>query len=183
MMKMKKYWIIALLCLFAKGIYAQEASKFNIYLTYKHSIGLLEKNVIRERTQEMYGNALLVKGMYTINELVAVGVGIGTDVLEMPHYSTFPLFASIQVSPFRHRNLFFYNDLGYSLDSRISYPGLHEELGAGYKLMFRKHFGLSFNLGCSRKQMQNILIQHENGRIETSHTTRHSLSAGFGLVF
>ncbi|MDR1116293.1 MAG: hypothetical protein LBL33_09175 [Tannerella sp.] len=183
MMKMKKCWIIAMLCLFAKGIYAQEASKFNVYFTYKHSVGLLEKNVIRKRTQDLYGNALLVKGMYSINELVAVGAGFGADVLEMPHYSTFPLFASVQVSPFKHRKLFFYNDLGYSLDTEISYSGLHEELGVGYKLMFRKHFGLSFNLGYNLKQMQNILIEHENGRKKMSFTTRQSLSAGFGFVF
>ncbi|MDR1601048.1 MAG: hypothetical protein LBS42_01290 [Tannerella sp.] len=180
---MKKYWIIALLCLFAKSVFAQEASKFNIYFTYKHSLGLLEKNVIWKTKQDLYGNALLIKGMYSIDKLIAVGAGFGTDVLENPHYTTFPIYASVHVTPFRHKKLFFYNDLGYSLNTKISYPGLHEELGAGYKLMFKKHFGLSFNLGYSLRQMRNIRIEYNDGRKKNASTTRHSLSAGFGFVF
>ncbi|MDR1555633.1 MAG: hypothetical protein LBS88_01210 [Tannerellaceae bacterium] len=125
----------------------------------------------------------MIKGMYTINPFIAVGAGFGADALEEPHYSTFPLFASIHITPFEHKKLFLYNDLGYSLDTKISYPGLHEELGVGYKLMFRKHFGLSFHLGYSLKQMQNIIIEYDNGMKGTFYTTRHSLSAGFGFVF
>ncbi|MDR1382149.1 MAG: hypothetical protein LBJ47_11815 [Tannerella sp.] len=180
--KKKNRIVITLLCLFTTGVFAQEASRFNVYVTYKHSFGMLEKNVIWKMKQGLYGNALLFKGTYSINGLIALGAGFGTDVLESPHYSTFPVFVSVHVTPFKYKKLFFYNDLGYSLDTKISYPGLHEELGAGYKLMFKKHFGLSFNLGYNLKQMQNIII-NDNGMTGTSYTTRHSLSAGMGFVF
>jgi hypothetical protein len=160
-----------------------EKYRIDVYFTYKHSFGLLEKNVIREIKHGLYGNALLVKGVYSINESVAVGAGFDADVLEGPEYSTFPIFASVHVTPLKNKKVFFYNDLGYSLDTKVFYPGLHEKVGAGYKLMFKKHFGLAFNLGYSLKQMQNILIEHYSGMKETSYTTRHSLLAGIGLVF
>jgi hypothetical protein len=101
----------------------------------------------------------------------------------MPRYTTFPLFASVHVTPLANKKLFVYNDLGYSLNTTISYPGLYEEVGMGYRWMFKKHFGMSLNIGYSLKQMQNIQIEYKNGREETAYTTRHSIIAGLGFVF
>jgi hypothetical protein len=51
--------------------------------------------------------------------------------------------------------------------------------GKTAKKVFSGEVGLGYNL----KQMQNIIIEHDNGMKETSYTTRHSLSVGLGLVF
>ena len=61
-------------------------------------------------------------------------------------------------------------------------------LGVGYRIMFRKHFGLNFQLCYNLQQFggTNILVNNETTQqsyYDISNNLRHSLSAGIALVF
>ena len=177
--------IITVFCLSLSDLFAQNHhSDFNVYMTYSHSFGLREKNVIwnLNRNDGLYANSFHIKGMYRIYEFFSCGIGFGADALRQPRYTTFPIYASIQFNPIYYSNWFLYNNIGYSLNSNISYPGLHYEAGIGYQWKFKKHFGIFLNAGYTLKQMQNIKIQYEN-KTELANTTRQSLFTGFGFIF
>lgn len=68
-------------------------------------------------------------------------------------------------------------------------PGWLWDLGIGYTKMFRRHFGLNFQIGYNLKEFGGIPSYNYN--IDTEEITylgtisdlRHSLSVGIGFVF
>jgi len=176
---------IILSCLTMNFLIAQEfSSKIKVFMNYNHALGIKEKNALwnLDGSNGIYANSFHVKGMYSFNEMISCGIGIGADALRNPNYTTFPIYASVHFSPASHTNWYLYNNLGYSLDTKISYPGLYYEAGIGYKWLLKKNFGLFLNAGYNLKQMQNIEAKYIN-KIELLYTTRQSLCFGFGLFF
>lgn len=63
------------------------------------------------------------------------------------------------------------------------------DAGVGYTKMFRKHFGLNFQLGYNLKEFGKIPsyeINFPNGEVNyvgEKSSIRHSVSFGIGLVF
>ena len=62
------------------------------------------------------------------------------------------------------------------------------DAGVGYTKMFRKHFGLNFQVGYNLKEFhgQNFYgIDPDSGAdyVRKFNSVRHSLSLGVGLVF
>lgn len=170
--------------------FAQNRSKFNFEIEYNYLFGVSEKGKFWDFNRsdaKMYGNSIRLKGIYNINPIFSTGLGVGSQVLENPRYSTIPVFALIEVRPFHtYMSPYLFSNIGYSISTDYTNGGLLTDLGIGYKKMFRKHFGLDFRIGYNLTQIRYDVNYYEGDRIgssESSSNIRHSISAGFGLVF
>jgi len=191
---------LGILCVSAS--FAQENSpKVNVYLSYSQVYGFKEKNVfwnLNGFDDGLKTNSFHVKGMYRINMLISCGIGFGLDesshrtISLLPGYdlsfkthSSFPVYASVHFYPMRGLDGFLYSNLGYSLDTKISYPGVFYEAGIGYQWLFRRHFGLFLTAGYNFKQLRNVRMHEFLGEsnVKLTHTTRQSLSLSFGFIF
>lgn len=122
---------------------------------------------------------------------ISAGAGIGADRYEEPGYNTFPLFGTFRYRPIRtFLDTYVYTNLGYGVFTREDsiYPGWMWDAGVGYTKMFRKHFGLNFQVGYNLKEFhgQNFYgIDPDSGAdyVRKFNSVRHSLSLGVGLVF
>ena len=178
--------IIIFMCLMSNDLLAQKKSaKFNVFMSYNRTFGLKEKNELWEykgKQSDRYPNSFHIKGMYRLHEMVSCGVGWEADGIMGRNKSSYPIYSSVHFYPFSHFNGYMYSNLGYSLNTKITYPGLYYDAGIGHQWMFRKHFGLFLSAGYKVKQIRNIEMRYEN-KTKYSHTTRQSLSANFGFVF
>lgn len=191
----KRYYLLAMLLLFcttASVIKAQ--SKFHIVLDYHYNLGLNERywnTTFNRSNYKMYGNSFHLTALYDIPKKMAVGIGIGADRYEEPEYNTFPIYGTFRYKPIsKIPNGYIFTNLGYGIFKNESInPGWMWDVGIGYTKMFRKHFGLNFQLGYNLKEFSGIPSYKVNN--ETWETTyigekssiRHSLSFGVGLVF
>ena len=166
-------------------------SKFHVLFDYHYNLGLYEtasnKNITRSELN-MYGNSLHLSALYNINNRLALGAGVGVDRYDNPGYNTLPIFATVHYAPLtKLPNVYAYTNLGYSIGGDNFYSGMVWDLGAGYKWMFSKHFGLNFQLGYDLKQFRGTpdytIKNNELEYIGTRSDFRQSLSFGLGLIF
>ena len=165
---------------------AGQEAKFRYYLSFDYSYGLRENSkewTLTSNNSNMRSYSLYFKGLYFLNDHLALGAGLGADALRKPQYTTFPVYTAVHFYPLTNRKFFVYSYIGYGLNTKISNPGLHFEVGTGYQWMFRKHFGLGINAGYNLKQMRVEYIDEDQNHSEMLFHTRHSLSAGLSIIF
>lgn len=172
---------LSMLLVYALPVSAQ--SKFHAHLDYHYSLGWSETGyngqTLYRNDWKMHGNSLRLSALYTFAPAWEAGLGMGADRYEEPGYNTFPLFAVLHCAPLKkHRPLYSYTDIGYALKTGNSTPGLTWNIGFGYKLMLKKHFGFNFQFGYNLKQFKNDYLPSENGK----HFQRNSLSFGAGII-
>lgn len=170
-------------------------NRFHIMLDYHYNIGIQENGYAYHLTSSdggMSGNSLHLSALYDVTNHISVGAGMGADRYEMFGYNTFPAFAILHYRPALRRlpNGYIYTNLGYAIaNSDNITPGLMWDAGIGYKKMFRKHFGLNFQLGYNFKQFANIptyeitIPDYTINYIGKKSNYRHSISLGIGLIF
>jgi hypothetical protein len=190
---MKKIIILSLLFLSSFSIFqaqAQTWSKFHVMLDYKYLFGLSEQGDfwnLSRKDAEMYGKSLRLSCLYSFSPQLSAGVGIGADRYEAPGRNTLPVFVAAHYNPKMEIPFYFFGNAGYSRKTRTMTPGFLMDAGIGYKLMFRKHFGLNFQFGYNLKQFKEEVlgINFDEGFSSSlqGKQTRHSLIFGIGLVF
>ena len=82
-----------------------------------------------------------------------------------------------------HLPYYLYTHLGYALKSNNSAHGAMGEIGMGYKHMFRKHFGLKFDLGYNLKNFREKVYDFELEKNSVFSSCRHSFNVGIGMIF
>ncbi|MDR0296084.1 MAG: hypothetical protein LBH91_07920 [Prevotellaceae bacterium] len=191
--QMKIIIVINLLLLLIFPVFqaqAQTDSKFRVVLDYKYMFGLREQGDfwdLSRKDAKMYGNSLRLSCLYSLFSQLSAGVGIGADRYEVPGRNTIPVFVVAHYSPKMKLPIYFFGNAGFSFKTETITPGFLMDLGIGYKYMFRKHFGLSFQFGYNLKQFkeESSIFNLYDGSWSylTGKQTRHSLTCGIGLVF
>lgn len=193
-MNTKKITILIIGTLFLLVPIAKAQNKFHVILDYHYNLGISEKywgTTLDRKDYKMHGNSLHFTALYDITHKISAGVGIGADRYEEPGYNTFPVYGTFRYRPLLQlQNGYVFTDLGYGVfKSDNVNPGWMWNLGIGYTKMFRKHFGLNFQLGYNLKEFGGIpsyevdLVNGESTYIGEKSSTRHSVSFGIGLVF
>lgn len=185
-----------LVMLFAICSVLNAQSKFHFHADYHYLLGVAQQTgkyyTINRSDYKMGGGSLHLSGMYSLNKRTAVGIGIGANCYRDPAITTFPIFASINYSSLKKLlSPYLYADIGYSFRTKISEKGFLGDLGIGYKWMFKKHFGMKFELGYNMQQIrvskENIIVwPDEHGvtpAINGLSVFRHSISIGTGIIF
>lgn len=167
----------------------KKTSRFHMVLDYHFNLGFGENHngtpLRRSDGYNMRGNSLHLTALYDITKRISFGAGIGADRYEEPGYNTIPVFGTFRYRPFRtFLDAYTYTNLGYGLfggENSSSYSGWMWDAGVGYNLMFRRHFGLNFQVGYNLKEFRDV-YSDADGNL-SGNSIRHSLSLGFGLVF
>ncbi len=169
----------------------KKEAKFHVVLDYHYNFGLASKEKWWDNGERTGGHSLHLTALYDITPKIAAGIGIGADRYTHPNFNTFPIYGTFRYSPItKIPKGYLYTNLGYGCfaNEAIS-PGWVWDLGIGYTKMFRKHFGLNFQIGYNLKEFADIPSYEYNA--DTGNTTysgkikdlRHSLSLGIGMVF
>ncbi len=162
--------------------------RFHVVLDYHFNLGFSENYngtpIRRSDGYNMHGNSLRLTALYDITQRISAGAGIGADRYEEPGYNTFPVFGTFRYRPLRRfLDTYLYTNLGYGLSNRDNsiYSGWVWDAGVGYIKMFRRHFGLNFQVGYNLKEFRDV-HSDVDGNL-SGNSIRHSLSLGIGLVF
>lgn len=169
----------------------KKEAKFHVVLDYHYNFGLASKEKWWDNGERTGGHSLHLTALYDITPKIAAGIGIGADRYTHPNFNTFPIYGTFRYSPItKIPKGYLYTNLGYGCfaNEAIS-PGWVWDLSIGYTKMFRKHFGLNFQIGYNLKEFADIPSYEYNA--DTGNTTysgkikdlRHSLSLGIGIVF
>lgn len=165
---------VCFLTIHARPAFCQ--SKVYVALDFRHTLAFSEISSSGYKISDLserYGNSLRLTAMCRISPRVAAGVGFGSELYEP--FNSFPVFATVYYSPLKtHLPAYLYSNAGYAIDTSNSAEGYLFDLGVGYKKMFRRHFGLNFQMGYNFKQF---------GSPSDYHFSRHSFSFGFGFIF
>ncbi len=176
--------------------------QFGFELNY--ALGLAE-SAVHERTIEyansyMDGVCFRASAYFNINSHWTVGAGLGFDIYNRDH-PTLPIFATVRYMPWtkpRVADFFFFSHLGGGIstdENRGLNGGFMADIGAGWHKMFRRHFGLEFELGYRVNQFNSdasyltVFIDEENQTFQLYNVRsvntfwRHSLFFGVGLIF
>lgn len=189
---MKKLIIIALLFISGTAFAQRDmlSPKFHILLDYHYNLGLVENGDLRKFTRsnyKMYGNSIHLTGLYNLNTKIALGLGLGLDRYENPGFNSFPIFATVHYRPLsKLPKGYIYSNAGYAIGGSDFVPGFMFDLGIGYKKMFKRHFGLNFQLGYNLKHQRldnSIYLESQEIVYEKINRYRHSLALGVGLIF
>lgn len=187
-----KIIILIFALIFATFNFMQAQSKFHTQIDLRYSYGLLEKGQVwnyNRSDSKMNAKSFRVTELYSLNETINIGLGIGVDKFYNPTYNTFPVFGSIQYMPFEHKSSipYLFSNIGYGIPAEIVNPGFMSDFGLGYSLVNSKHFGLNVQLGYNYQQ---ILVEVEIIPQPSRFTgnpivfqNRHSLFMSLGLVF
>jgi hypothetical protein len=184
--------MLLFLCVF--GTQAQEQAqkqpKFHLILDYRYMLGLSDRGdigVFSRKDLDMDGHSLRLSGVYSFFPQLAAGIGIGAD--RYPP-NTLPVFATVHYNPCKSNPFYLFGNAGYAFKTGTAVSGLLVDAGLGYKLMFKKHFGLNFHFGYNLKQFNmdiyNYVLEDDDlyyEKITSGTQTRHSLSFGVGLIF
>lgn len=191
----KKTLLVVAAALFCICTVSHAQSRIHFNADYRYLLGIIQKNgtysSVHRRGMEMYGSSLRLSGMYSLNTRTNIGIGVGAECYENPEITTFPIFASAKYSPLKHTlSPYIYANVGYAFGTEISDRGILAELGIGYKHMFKKHFGLKFEVGYNMQQIrvdkENIIVFPTSNSITPSKGVsvfRHSISFGTGFIF
>lgn len=200
-----KILLLLVALLSAASVSASKRGGLHFSLEYKYSRGFLEKisafggHKFQPKEHALKGHGIHLVALYDINPRMSAGAGIGVEVNIDPDHTSFPLYATFNYHPAtKAPDFYVFTDLGHGIGRSNSslHNGWLWNAGCGYRLMFRKHFGLNFRIGYNLKQFKNIKTYlYEGGFDEensiyylkrtstTSKTLRHSLQVGFGFVF
>lgn len=168
----------------------KERVKFHVALDYHYNYGI-GSNQEWVSNEHEGGHSLHLTALYDFASKLSAGVGIGADRYTSPDFNTFPIYGTVHYRPLvRIPQVCLYTNLGYGCFSNEAIAaGWVWDLGIGYTKMFRKHFGLNFQLGYNLKEFAGIPtyeLNPDTGDIKyvgKSNDIRHSLSLGIGLVF
>lgn len=181
-----KILIIILISFVAISIQAKD--KFSIHLDYNYLYGLKEKGDLWNLNSDLNGFDINISGMYDLNKRLSAGIGIGIEKLYDPAYTVLPVFVKITYSPFKLSDKpYVYTKIGYGIGTKISNAGVLFNPGFGYKIKFRKHFGINFMLGYHLQSIRYdiVTIDESLNMVGTKigHNNRHSISFGMGFIF
>ncbi len=180
-------------------------SKWQFEVGYQYSLGLSARSngeTIHRSDVKMYGNAIRVSALYNINKRFSAGLGLSSVGYE-PSPNSLPLYATFRYRPLdgKWNHLYAFTNLGYSFGKSGSEDlcsGFVGELGMGWSKMFRRHFGLNFQVSYSLNQFRklNYLSGFYDGPdskdpnkyvepevLEKYDIWRNSLSFSVGIVF
>lgn len=176
--------VVLFITLFSQNSFAQ--SRIHTELDYGYMIGFTERGnsyKINRSLYKMHTNSMRLSGIYRLSNSYSLGAGIGLERYEDPGYNTLPVFAILRYTPVLSiPKGYIYTDLGYSIKTLTTTPGLLWDLGIGHQWMFRKHFGLKAQIGYNLKQLKTDYWISYNSTKEVSQW-RHSLALSIGLVF
>jgi hypothetical protein len=165
--------------------------KFHVLLDYHYNLGLATKQQWQSYDLSKRGHSLHLTALYDFTSRIAAGIGIGADRYTHPDFNTIPVYATFRYKPVSNiPQGYIYTNLGYGCFSNEAITsGWMWDLGIGYTKMFRRHFGLNFQIGYNLKEFADIPFYEYNINTEnitylgTINDLRHSLSIGIGLVF
>ncbi len=144
----------------------------------------------------MQVHALMLSANYDITPQVSVGVGAMISLSVPKHFQT-PFYATAKYRPIKkHLNAYVFTNLGYapSYGGDTFCEGWLFDVGIGYSIMLRKHFGfnfqISYNLNHYKNETVNVdyLIEYETfSGIDIVpyyiNSLRHSLGFTVGFIF
>ena len=165
--------------------------KFHFDIDYHYNLGLCEKlmGVPLKRSQyKMGGNSIQFTPRYDITRQWSAGIGIGLSRCTNLDYHTMPVYATVRYKAMEKvPNLYIFTDLGYALKVGDFTKGFTGNIGIGYTHMFKKHFGLNFQIAYNLKRFNDVPVyiydvdSHET-HLFNENSTRHSLSFGVGIT-
>jgi hypothetical protein len=205
MKNLTRLFILTFLITLSQSTWGQNNTKFHVELDYSYQLGLGEHlhDYDYHFSGSLGGHALTVNMLYNITPALTTGIGIGLSRYTSEYYSddnTMPLYASLRYRPIRScRSFYTYTDIGYALlgdgknsDNSNFTGGMLWNFGAGYQLMFHRHFGLNFKIGYNLQQFRNQGIitvssnttgDNYNSGVIWRSLWRHSIQLGFGFIF
>lgn len=196
---------LALFILTVCAIYGQ--AQLHGTLDFRYGLGLSENVIDKNMSVENYqpsNISVAVSGLYEFTPQIWAGVGLNTSINNSAvlqyngiTYSTTPImqfapYLTMRYRPIKqHLNAYLFTDLGYSIpfEKSVNFSkGWLWNAGIGYSYMFRKHFGLNFNIGYNLLQIVGtpIVVTDKNTGNESkiiSNNLRHSVTFAIGLVF
>lgn len=166
-------------------------SRFHFDIDYHYNLGLCEKimGVTLKRGQyKMGGNSVQLSSRYDITPRWSAGMGIGLSRYTNLDYNTLPVFATVRYKAIEKvPDIYLFSDLGYALKVGEFTKGITGNIGIGYTHMFKKHFGLNFQIAYNLKRFNDVPVyiydvdSHET-HLFNENSTRHSLSFGVGIT-
>ena len=185
---MKK--ILTIVCFFIATITSYAQNKLHFDLDYNYNLGLsmhTKYASIKRSEYKMGGHALHFAARYDVMSRLSVGAGVGLNLYTTPDFNVLPIYATLRYKPFRKTlKPYVFSDLGYCVGDNDKFRnGFTSRWGIGYTHMFRKHFGMNFQLGYNLEAIHDTyLIWTENDVYNVKGTTkRHSITLGVGLTF
>lgn len=179
--------LLAVCCLTtAKG-----QGKFHFDIDYHYNLGLCEKimgQTLKRDQYNMGGNSIQFTPRYDITRQWSAGIGIGLSRYTNLDYNTMPVYATVRYKAIEKvPDLYLFTDLGYALKVGDFTKGFTGNIGIGYTHMFKKHFGLNFQIAYNLKRFNDVPVyiynvESQETRYFNENTTRHSLSFGVGIT-
>ena len=165
--------------------------KFHFDIDYHYNLGLCENimgETLKRGQYKMGGNSVQLSSRYDITPRWSAGMGIGLSRYTNLDYNTLPVFATVRYKAMEKvPNLYIFTDLGYALKVGDFTKGFTGNIGIGYTHMFKKHFGLNFQIAYNLKRFNDVPVyiydvdSHET-HLFNENSTRHSLSFGVGIT-
>lgn len=166
-------------------------SRFHFDIDYHYNLGLCEKimgETLKRGQYKMGGNSIQFTPRYDITRQWSAGIGIGLSRYTNLDYNTMPVYATVRYKAIEKvPDLYLFTDLGYALKVGDFTKGFTGNIGIGYTHMFKKHFGLNFQIAYNLKRFNDIPVYvydvdtHETHYLN-GNSTRHSLSFGIGVT-
>lgn len=168
-------------------------AKLHVELGYRYNIGIRERKIGTDLYLDHYNKysyMIHLAALYNFTPRISAGIGAG--FVGGMHRGAFPVYATFRYRPIKqHLNAYVFTDLGYapaSRDTKEISHGWMWNAGIGYTLMFRRHFGLNFQICYNMQQYAGIGILMRNIYTDQldfvkSNNLSHSLGFGIGLVF
>lgn len=166
-------------------------SRFHFDIDYHYNLGLCEKimgETLKRGQYKMGGNSIQFTPRYDITRQWSAGIGIGLSRYTNLDYNTMPVYATVRYKAMEKvPNLYIFTDLGYALKVGDFTKGFTGNIGIGYTHMFKKHFGLNFQIAYNLKRFNDVPVyiydvdSHET-HLFNENSTRHSLSFGVGIT-
>ncbi len=170
---------------------AKGQSKFHFDIDYHYNLGLCEKMLGRTLKRSQYkmgGNSIQFTPRYDITQRWSAGIGIGLSIYSNLDHNTMPVFATTRYKAFKTiPDMYLFTDLGYALKVGDYTKGFTGNIGVGYTHMFKKHFGLNFQIAYNLKRFNDVPtyiydVDKQETRFTYENSTRHSLSFGVGIT-
>jgi hypothetical protein len=134
------------------------------------------------------GNSIQFTPRYDITHKWSAGIGIGLSRYTNLDYNTLPVYATVRYKAIEKvPDLYLFSDLGYALKVGDFTKGFTGNIGIGYTHMFKKHFGLNFQIAYNLERFNDIPTIIYDANLQETHygttnSTRHSLSFGVGIT-
>lgn len=170
---------------------AKGQSKFHFDIDYHYNLGLCEKmmgQTLKRGQYKMGGNSIQFSPRYDITPRWSAGIGIGVSIYTNLDHNTMPVYATVRYKAIEKvPDLYLFTDLGYALKVGDFTKGFTGNIGIGYTHMFKKHFGLNFQIAYNLKRFNDVPVyiydvdSHET-HLFNENSTRHSLSFGVGIT-